>query len=185
MPKNNSLALPYYFRNIGSQLAILDNLKSARPLILKILHCPPDAIVKANFSPHPQDPVEYYGEWKTAPSAVEKAMTGQYKDLVLWSVVIHNRNLQLQFRDATQRTMAKHAIDGNIIIENCGYLTLEITAEAFKTLETERHLRCEFGDDAAWGKFVDLTEYRERYGVRKLVIYPEATASVFEKIAQH
>lgn len=185
MSKTNSLSLPYYFRNIGTQSATMENLRTAAPLKAEITLCPPDTIVKAHFQPHGQERVDSVTEWKNLPSEVERALTGQYKELVLWSVVIHSRNIHFQFRDATQCTVGKHAIDGSIIMENCGYLTLELQAQPFKTLEPERVLCCQFGDDAAWGNFVDLTEWRAGYGIRKFVVYPEAESRHFEKISRH
>lgn len=185
MPKMNSLSLPYYFRNIGTQTPTLENLRAAKPLTAEIELCPPDATVKANFQPHGHESINCAVAWKNLPKEVERALAGAYPELHLWSVAVHNRSIHFQFRDATQRTFGKHAIDGHIIIEDCGYLTLRLQAQPFKTLEPERILCCQFGDDAAWGSFVDLTEWRADYGIRKFVVYPEAELRHLEKISRH
>lgn len=185
MPKTNSLALPYYFRNIGSQVASADNLKAASPLVPKSIVCPLGAVVKVNLQACHQVQTSCTTEWKSVPPEVKQVLAGKDSSLVLWEVVIHNRSIQFHFRDITQQTRSKHAIDGSIVIEDYGFLTLELEAQPFKKLEPARKLSCLFSSNAIWGDFVDLTEWRDGFGIRKLIVYPNATAEHFEKISNH
>lgn len=185
MPKTNNLALPYYFRNIGSQVASADNLKAASPLVPKSIVCPLDAVVKVNIQTCDQEPITCTIEWKSIPPDIKQVLLGKNPFLALWEVAIHNCGVQFHYRNITQRTLSKHAIDGSIVIEKCSYLSLDLEAEAFKTLEPARKLSCLFSNDTVWGDYVDLTEWRDGFGIRKLVVYPNAAAEHFEKISNH
>lgn len=184
MPKMNSLTLPYYFRNIGSQPATYDNLQAAQPLTANIVVCSPNAILRSNFQPHGHERVDSALQWLAISDEVRHALDGRYQELALWDVAVHNHDIRLHYRDVTQRTTAKHAIDGSIVIEKCDYLEIEFEAQPLKTLEPARKLRCVFGDDAAWGSFVNLTEWRNGYGIRNLIVYPEALPEHFDKISK-
>ena len=185
MPKTNNLTLPYLFRNIGSQPATQENFRGVKPLAVNIIYCPPDVMIRANFRPNSDNPVACVTKWQSIPEKVQRALAGNYDGMMLWEAVIHNYDLHLHFHDTVQHTGSKHAIDGSIVFERCRFLTLELEAESFKGLEPARRLHCEFGDDAAWGSFVDLTELREGQGVRKFVTYPKAKSHTFEKISAH
>lgn len=184
--QNLSQILPYKFRNTGGKAGTLPNLLLAPPLELVSLNIPIPVPMSAIISRDSAEPETIQTDtgscWDNV--VLKQLLTGKSSEHLLWNIGIWAGHLELDFRD--QRDPTIHSVtkfvSAKIKIETSAPIECRAVAYPYGK-EPERHLVCRYGDDAAWGKFVSISEATAQAGVQSAIFYPEAKIHQLERIA--
>lgn len=187
--QNLSQVLPYKFRNTGDKPGTVTNILQAPPLEIVKLETPIRAQISATIAYPGAKPltIETYTDEYRRHSPIADLLDGSNPEVILWEVIVWTGRMELYFRDKCVRssqTGHNNIVSSKIAFNSSNGMELGISAPACG-LEPERRLICHYGIDAAWGKFIRISEASSRKGIQVAVFYPDAEIKHLEKIAKH